>query len=115
LGSTGTQSSEHSSHFSLRSNPEYGSSQQVHIWKCAFVGLSSKYGSTSEAKPRVTLMVSFCERFVPTGSSTKVPKINVEINQLNALKLYTSLFYFTMASTCFGKTMPSSGSDYFPF
>jgi hypothetical protein len=38
-----------------------------------------------------------------------------ETNQLNALKLYTSLFSFTMAPTCFGKTMPSSGSDYFPF
>jgi hypothetical protein len=39
----------------------------------------------------------------------------IEINQLNALKLYTSLFSFTMAPTCFSKIMPSSGSDYFPF
>jgi hypothetical protein len=31
-----------------------------------------------------------------------------EINQLNAPKLYTSLFTYTMAPTCFGKTMPSS-------
>jgi hypothetical protein len=40
--------------------------------------------------------------------------ISVEINQPNALKLHISLFFLTMASTCFGKTMPSSGSDYFP-
>jgi hypothetical protein len=38
----------------------------------------------------------------------------VEINQPNALKLYISLFFLTMAPTCFGKTMPSSGSDSFP-
>jgi hypothetical protein len=38
---------------------------------------------------------------------------DVEINQLNALKLYTSLFSFTMAPTCFGKTMPSSGATIF--
>jgi hypothetical protein len=31
---------------------------------------------------------------------------HVEINQLNALKLCTSLFSFTMAPTRFGKTMP---------
>jgi hypothetical protein len=39
----------------------------------------------------------------------------VEINQPNALKLYNSLFFLTVAPTCFGKTVPSSGSDYFPF
>jgi hypothetical protein len=38
----------------------------------------------------------------------------IEINQPNALKLCISLFFLTMAPTCFGKTMPSSGSDYFP-
>jgi hypothetical protein len=38
-----------------------------------------------------------------------------ETNQLNALKLYTSLFTYTMAPTCFDKTMPSSGSNYFSF
>jgi hypothetical protein len=38
----------------------------------------------------------------------------VEINQPNALKLYISLFFLTMAPTCFGKVMPSSGSDFFP-
>jgi hypothetical protein len=30
----------------------------------------------------------------------------------NEPKLYTSFFSFTMAPTCFGKTMSSSGSDY---
>jgi hypothetical protein len=38
--------------------------------------------------------------------------LRAEINQLNAPKLYTSLFTYTMAPTCFGKTMPFSGSDY---
>jgi hypothetical protein len=38
----------------------------------------------------------------------------VEINQPNALKLYISLFFLTTAPTCFGKTMPSSASEYFP-
>jgi hypothetical protein len=39
----------------------------------------------------------------------------VEINQLNALNYILLYFSFTMALTCFGKTMPSSGSDYVPF
>jgi hypothetical protein len=39
----------------------------------------------------------------------------VETKHLNAPKLYTPLFSFIMAPTCFGKTMSSSGSDYFPF
>jgi hypothetical protein len=38
----------------------------------------------------------------------------VEINQPNTLKLYISLFFLTMTHTCFGKTMLSSGSVYFP-
>jgi hypothetical protein len=38
----------------------------------------------------------------------------VEVKQPNALKLYTFLFYLKIAPTCFGKTMPSSGSGYFP-
>jgi hypothetical protein len=37
----------------------------------------------------------------------------VEINQINALNYILLYFSFTMASTCFGKTMPSSGSSYF--
>jgi hypothetical protein len=38
----------------------------------------------------------------------------VEINQLNVLN-YILYFSFTTAPTCFGKTMPSSGSDCVPF
>jgi uncharacterized membrane protein len=38
-----------------------------------------------------------------------------EINQLIALKIYNSLFSFTMAPTCLGKKMPSSGSKHVPF
>jgi hypothetical protein len=38
-----------------------------------------------------------------------------ETNQINAPKLYTSLFTYTMAPTCFDKIMPSSGGDYFSF
>jgi hypothetical protein len=40
---------------------------------------------------------------------------DVEINQLNALNYILLYSSFTMAPTCFGKTMPSSGSDYVPF
>jgi hypothetical protein len=39
----------------------------------------------------------------------------VDINQLDALNYALLYFSFTMAPTCFGKTMPSSGSDYVPF
>jgi hypothetical protein len=39
----------------------------------------------------------------------------VEINQLNALNYIFLYFSFAMAPTCFGKTMPYSGSDYVPF
>jgi hypothetical protein len=39
----------------------------------------------------------------------------VVINQLNALSYILLYFSFTMDPTCFGKTMPSSGSDYVPF
>jgi hypothetical protein len=39
----------------------------------------------------------------------------VEINQLNALNYILLCFSFTMAPTCFGKTMRSSGSDCVPF
>jgi hypothetical protein len=39
----------------------------------------------------------------------------VDINQLNALNYIFLYFSFTMAATCFGKTMPSSGSGYVPF
>jgi hypothetical protein len=35
----------------------------------------------------------------------------VEMNELNALNCILLYFSFTMAPTCFGKTMPSSGSD----
>jgi hypothetical protein len=41
--------------------------------------------------------------------------IYVEINQQNSLNYILLYFSFTMAPTCFGKTMPSSGSDYVPF
>jgi hypothetical protein len=37
----------------------------------------------------------------------------VEINQSNALNFILPYFSFTMAPTCFGKTMPSSGSHFF--
>jgi hypothetical protein len=39
----------------------------------------------------------------------------VEINLPNALNYTLHYFSFTMAPTCFGKPMPSSGSDYVPF
>jgi hypothetical protein len=39
----------------------------------------------------------------------------VEINQLNALNYIFIYFSFTMAATCFGKTILSSGSNYVPF
>jgi hypothetical protein len=38
----------------------------------------------------------------------------LETNQLNALNYIFLYFSFTMAPTCFGKTMSSSGSDYVP-
>jgi hypothetical protein len=38
----------------------------------------------------------------------------IEINHLNALN-YIVVYFFTMAPTCFGKTVLSSGSDYIPF
>jgi hypothetical protein len=40
---------------------------------------------------------------------------HVEINQINSLNYTLIYFSFTMAPTCFGKTVPSSGSDYVPF
>jgi len=52
-------------------------SQQILIWKCAFVGFSYKYGSTSEPKPRLTLTISFCESFFPTESSIKFYKLKL--------------------------------------
>ena len=72
LRSSGFLSSEYSEHYSLRNNLQDGSAQQIHIWKCAFVGLSYQYGPTSESKPHFTLTVSFRKRFVPTESSTNV-------------------------------------------
>jgi hypothetical protein len=39
----------------------------------------------------------------------------VESNQQNALNSYLFIFLFTIAATCFGKTMPSSGRNYVPF
>jgi hypothetical protein len=39
----------------------------------------------------------------------------VEINQLNAPNYILLYFPFALVPTCFGKTMPSSGSDYVHF
>jgi hypothetical protein len=55
--------------------------------------------------------------FIPSVRTALVRDIYdyVEINHLNALNYILLYFSFTMAPTCFGKTMPSSGRDYVPF
>jgi hypothetical protein len=75
-------------------------------------------------KPRnictILLQSSSSSSFSSSSSSEQAGKsvyFYVEINQLNALNYTCILLYFsfTMDPTCFGKTMPSSGSDYIPF
>jgi hypothetical protein len=60
---------------------------------------------------RTTLLYVTVQRYC---TALRYSTMYAEINQPNALKLYISLFFLTMAPTCFGKTMPSSRSDYFP-
>jgi hypothetical protein len=64
------------------------------------------------------LCVVFVCKYAGLGNTVTYFSNNVdyaETNQLNAPKIYTSLFTYTMAPTCCGKTMPSSESDYFSF
>jgi hypothetical protein len=84
------------------------------IWRHKFI-LAEQY---RQLIPRSGVII---EKFNSSWASQEIPHFfilipcimdYVEINQPNELKLYSSLFFLTMAPTCFGRTMPSSGSDY---
>jgi hypothetical protein len=62
-------------------------------------------------------MGCWCSKLVQVFFFILIPCIieYIQINQLNALNYILIYFSYTMADTCFGQTMPSSGSDYVPF